>query len=537
MTGTASAGTVLSARGVTVRFGGVTALSGVDIDVPATSITGLIGPNGAGKSTLLGVLSGFIKPQEGTVAFVADDVTHASPQQRARRGLARTFQHPELFAELNVRDHLVLAYRVRRERRRLFSDLYTGRGLAKPSAAERERVDSLIELLDIQELATRPILSLSFGACRLMEVGRALASWPTVILADEPFSGLDRGETERLAAVFSRVVEVEGVAFLLVEHDVDAVLSLSTTVNVLDFGQKIATGTSEEIRADPRVRAAYLGDYDPSETGRSRSKSAADVRIPPVAEGGAAHEVDSPRAEERPLLEVRNLRVFYGQAQALDDVSLDVAEGSALAVLGLNGAGKSTLSRVLSGLVPAREGRIEFGGAETTRQAAHAIRRMGLAYLPEGRGIFPGLSVGDNLKMGVQTLGRADRDDAIERAVRYFPVLGGRVNQLAASLSGGEQQMLSLARALALEPRLVIADEVALGLAPLVVDAVYEALERAREDGISLIIIDQFVQRALGMCDHAMILRRGTVAWQGPSADAAEGVLEHYLGAEAGAVA
>jgi branched-chain amino acid transport system ATP-binding protein len=202
-----------------------------------------------------------------------------------------------------------------------------------------------------------------------------------------------------------------------------------------------------------------------------------------------------------------------------------------VALLGPNGAGKSTLGRALSGLIPITAGRIEMEGQDITRWAAHRRRQAGVAYIPEGRGIFPGLSVIDNLRMAVrQAGGRAEREAAIGKAIELFPVLGSRRLQRAGSLSGGEQQMLALARALAVDPKMVIADEMSLGLAPLVVDAVFEGLDRARKAGITVLLIEQFIHRALEMADHCVILSRGHVGWSGSASAAGPEVLDRYLG-------
>jgi len=250
----------LEARGITMRFGGLVALSDVDITVPPASIVGLVGPNGAGKSTLFGVLSGLLRPTAGTVLMDAQDVTRKSPQSRAARGLARTFQHPELFAGLTVRDHVVLAYRVRHAKGRIWSDLITGRGFRRPPAEETERVDELIDALQIGDIAYQPVAGLPLGMSRLVEIARALAVDPAVLLLDEPSSGLDTRETEQLASTLRRVVDTRGVSLLLVEHDVDLVLGMSHHVHVLDFGVKICDGPPAHVRADPKVRAAYLGE-------------------------------------------------------------------------------------------------------------------------------------------------------------------------------------------------------------------------------------------------------------------------------------
>jgi branched-chain amino acid transport system ATP-binding protein len=231
-----------------------------------------------------------------------------------------------------------------------------------------------------------------------------------------------------------------------------------------------------------------------------------------------------------PLLSVRGLDVRYGESQALFDVSIDVLPGTVLAILGVNGAGKSTLARAVSGLVPPADGRVAFGGQDITGAPAYRIRRLGLTYIPEGRGIFPGLSVIENLRMAVGQERRHERAEAIDRAVDRFPVLGTRRSQRAGSLSGGEQQMLALARALAVSPQLIVADEMSLGLAPLVAESVFQGLEDARQSGVTIVLIEQFVHRALAMADSCVILTRGRVSWSGSAADAGPEVIDRYLG-------
>jgi branched-chain amino acid transport system ATP-binding protein len=231
-----------------------------------------------------------------------------------------------------------------------------------------------------------------------------------------------------------------------------------------------------------------------------------------------------------PILEVRDLEVRYGTSQALFGVSLAVQPGTVLAVLGANGAGKSTLARAVSGLVPPTAGRVMFDGRDVTGLPAHRIRRLGLTHVPEGRGIFPGLSVIDNLRMAVAQEPRGERLGAINRAIERFAVLGARRAQRAGSLSGGEQQMLALARALAVSPKLVIADEMSLGLAPLMAESVFVGIEDARRSGVTIVLIEQFVHRALSMADHCVILTRGQVGWSGPASEAGQEVIDRYLG-------
>jgi branched-chain amino acid transport system ATP-binding protein len=280
-------GSALAAEGITVRFGGLMALNMVSIDVAPGAIAGLVGPNGAGKSTLLGVLSGLLRPNAGQVWLQGEDVTNTSPRARAGRGLARTFQQPELFLGLTVREHLVVAYRARVSPHRMWRDMFDPRSLLPPSKAENERIDGLLEMLRLTRVAKAPVAALPLGILRLVEVARALASDPQVLLLDEPLSGLDIKASENLLGVFRQIVAQADppLSLILVEHDVAAVLSLSDQVFVLDFGERIAAGTPEQIRQDPAVRAAYLGDSDPPQ--RTSSPVVAPAQAPPpVVEGG-----------------------------------------------------------------------------------------------------------------------------------------------------------------------------------------------------------------------------------------------------------
>ena len=535
---------VLEAHDVTVRFGGLTALSEVSIRVPRGEIIGLLGPNGAGKSTLLGVLSGDVTPKSGRVTLDGRSVTRTPPQNRVRLGLARTFQHPEVYGELTVWQHLALAYRLRRQPSRVWSDPFTGRFL-RACAPEDKDIAQLLSALGLAEVAHTPLANLPLGVSRLVELGRALATEPSVVMLDEPSSGLDAEESKRLAAVLTSIVADRGTSFLLVEHDVEMVFGLSSRVSVLDFGSLIAEGTPPEVQADARVRSAYLGELAPAESvadpaelvagpGESVAGPVPSVAgpVPSVARPAGFAVGSAAGSPADVLLEVRGLRVKYGNAVALGGLSLTAARGSVTALLGSNGAGKSTLARALVGLVPAAAGTIHFDGADISRMSPRQINKLGLAYLPEGRGVFPTLTVNENLSMAVQRLPANERSAAIDHAVELFPVLGERRRQLAGTLSGGQQQMLSLARVLARAPRLLIADEVSIGLAPVIVDEVFAALKRAIADGVSVILIEQFVHRALELADTCHIMRRGSVVWSGAAADARAEVIEHYLGSD-----
>jgi branched-chain amino acid transport system ATP-binding protein len=229
-------------------------------------------------------------------------------------------------------------------------------------------------------------------------------------------------------------------------------------------------------------------------------------------------------------LEIDGLGVSYDGARALTGVDLRVEPGQTTAVLGANGAGKSSLAAAIAGVVIPQRGRIRIDGTDVTRWTSHRRSRTGVAYVPEGRGIFPHLTVVDNLRAMLRTaVAQAERSAALDRALEMFPVLGERRRQAAGTLSGGEQQMLALARVLAAPPRLLVADEMSLGLAPRMVDVVFDALARAKTDGVTIVLVEQYVERALALADSAVLLRHGEMAWSGPADRAGEEVRSRYL--------
>ena len=248
---------LLQAHEVSKRFAGITALGAVSLDVGEGEIVGLIGPNGAGKTTFFNCLLGLLKPDGGTVTFAGRDLTRIPTHRRARLGIGRTFQRIELFTGMTVREHFLVAERVRNGRGSLLKDLFF---LGRPTADENQRSQAVIDLLGLTAVADRTVESLSLGAGRLVEVGRALMTQPKLLLLDEPSSGLDREETAELARTLLTVQRDRGIAILLVEHDVDFVRGFVERVYVLDFGTLIASGETQSVFADSAVRKAYLGD-------------------------------------------------------------------------------------------------------------------------------------------------------------------------------------------------------------------------------------------------------------------------------------
>jgi branched-chain amino acid transport system ATP-binding protein len=247
---------LLDARGVTVRFGGINALTDVTLDVDAGEAVGLVGPNGAGKTTLFNCLLGVIRPNRGQVLFEGRDLARMPTFRRARLGIGRTFQRVELFAGMTAREHLLVAERSRRGDGSLLKDMLNK---GRPRAEEIEVADATLALLGIERFAEQPVESLTLGQSRLVELGRALVCEPKLLLLDEPSSGLDVGETMALAKVLADVQAQRGTAVLLVEHDLDLVRRAVTRLHVLDFGRTIASGTCADVLREEAVITAYLG--------------------------------------------------------------------------------------------------------------------------------------------------------------------------------------------------------------------------------------------------------------------------------------
>jgi branched-chain amino acid transport system ATP-binding protein len=247
---------LLEASDISKRFGGITALSQLSLMVDEGEAVGLVGPNGAGKTTLFNCLLGLLRPDTGTVVFDGHDLTGMPIYRRARLGIGRTFQRLELFTEMTTREHLLVAERARHRTGSLWRDLLNKGG---PSADELLRVDRMLELLGIGDVADVPAEALSLGHGRVVELGRALMTEPRLLLLDEPSSGLDRTETAALAAVLDRIRSERGTAVLLVEHDLELVQRVVNRLYVLDFGQLIAEGETTAVMSDAGVRKAYLG--------------------------------------------------------------------------------------------------------------------------------------------------------------------------------------------------------------------------------------------------------------------------------------
>ena len=488
--------TMLRVRDLTVRFGGIVALDRVSLDLNRGEILGLIGPNGAGKTTLFNCISGVVRPDTGSIYFDNHSLTYAPVHERARLGVARTFQNLQLWGSMTVEENLIVPMDAL-GRRNTFSDALYLPFSGYAERASRERARAILHVLDLDRYARTIAGDLPAGIQRRVELARALAMRPRLVLLDEPAAGLDAQETAHLAEVLHAVRQRFHVSMLLVDHDMSLVMRVCDYVYVLDFGKMLARGEPSAIRNDPKVIAAYLGEESKKLTGEVQTVATA-------------------KRDERPLLEVSKLAAGYGGLEVIRDINLTVRPGEVVACIGANGAGKTTTLRAISGMIHPRAGRVMFAGKDVTGSTAERISKRGLIHIPEGRGLFPNLSVEDTLRLVSNTAGR---EVDISPAFKLFPKLRERRNQLVGTLSGGEQQMVALARAILSDPRLVMIDEMSQGLAPTVVRQLFEIIRVFRDEGIAVLLVEQFVESALDVADRAYVFEHGTIGLSGPAVE------------------
>jgi len=489
----------LQVDGVTKTFGGVTAVDDMSWAAPDGAAIGIIGPNGAGKSTLLKLLAGVLRPDRGAVRFQGEPLSRA-PHRVARAGIAMAHQTPRPFRSLSVRDNVRVAVQ---------------RSWRRPSGGagqQHVQADEVLERCGLAGQAAIPAGALGLLDLKRLEVARALALQPAVLLLDEVAAGLNGRDLDQAIALIAGIREA-GTTIVVVEHIDRVIRDLVDRVLVLDWGRLIADGTPAEIAADDEVRRVYLGT---------------------AAAGPAERRVARPRPA--PVVELTDVSARYGDVLALSEISVGIGAGEVVGILGANGAGKSTLASVLSGHQPASVGSVRAFGADVTGTATHLRARAGIAHCPEGRHVFADLTVGENLDVAVPP--RVRSAEALRRlnlVQSIFPKLADRRGQLAGTLSGGEQQMLSIGRALMTDPKLLICDELSLGLAPVAIDSIYAALREIAASGVMLIVIEQDVRRCLQIADWVYVLLRGRLSYQGrPDALTDEQYLDSvYFGRQA----
>lgn len=485
----ASQGPVLVASGIVKTFGGLRAVQDVDITVSDRTLHALIGPNGAGKTTAFNLLSGLYVPDSGEVKLLGQSIAGLSPEEIARAGIGRSFQITNLFPTLDVEENIRLAVQARDPAR--FNPWRSAHDIPQVN----ERTQEMLRYLGLAGMERAEAGSLSYGGQRLLDMGLALASHPCILLLDEPLAGLSAAERERIGNIIKRISH--DLPVLLVEHDIDRVFQLADHVTVMNNGQVLLDGDVEAARSSKTVQEVYIGSGAASVAAKARETA----------------------ASVSPLLVAQGVNTFYGKSHILNNVDLTVRQNEIVALLGRNGAGKSTLLKTLTGIAPASSGSIRLNGVELVGLPSAAIARNGVGYVPQGRGLFAGMSVSQNLELGrLRRMTGQGVHWSEERVFDYFPRLRERLDTPADYLSGGEQQMLAVARALSGDVRILLLDEPFEGLAPAVVETLFETFDRLRQE-VAIVIVDHHLDLALALSDTTVALERGRVIHVGPSAD------------------
>ena len=482
-----SSAPILTATAIEKSFGGIHAVRKVDLQVRDRTLHALIGPNGAGKTTAFNLISGLFEPDQGEIKLAGRSISGLSPEKITRAGIGRSFQITNLFPSLTVGENVRLAVQAR-DRARFSGWTYAhGRGRVNQQTAE------IIKTMGLAGVEEAEAASLSYGGQRLLDMSLALATRPRLLLLDEPLAGLAAAERDRVGNLIKQISA--DIPVLLVEHDIDRVFSLADAVTVMNDGEVLVDGSVGDARDSPRVQEIYIGSGTHALASRQRASA----------------------AREAALLSVEGINTFYGKSHILRNVSFDVKEHEIVALLGRNGAGKSTLLKTIVGITPPASGEITLAGHALARRPSAEITRRGVSYVPQGRGLFAGMSVADNLELG--RLKRRNGEGMYwdeERIFAFFPRIKERWRSPADYLSGGEQQMVAVARALSGDTRVLLLDEPFEGLAPAIVEELFEAFDKLRQE-VSIVIVDHHLDLALALSDRTVALETGQVTHVGPS--------------------
>ncbi len=490
-------------RHVTKYFGSLAAVDNVSFSLERGQTLGIMGPNGAGKSTLMNLIMGVYSLSKGDVYFDGEKISGLSTSTISSRGIGRTYQIPQPFPTMTVLENL------------LVGDLYAGRhGSMK---AGRERARQILDQVNLSRRENTVGAELGLLDLKRLELAKALSLNPKLLLLDEIAGGLIDREVDELQYLLDDLKK-SGMTLIIIEHVLNVMFAHSDKILVLNFGQPLAEGKPDEIVKNEQVIEVYLGE----EAGPKEDDD--DIR-----------QAAQTKSQERPLLQISNLNAGYGSFQALFDVSLDIYKGEIVGLIGLNGAGKSTLIRAISRQIRWLSGDIVFKDRSLASMQPHDVTGMGIAQCIEGRKIFPRMTVKENLEIGAYpTRARQEREATLGRVFKLFPRLRERQAQLGGTLSGGEQQMLAIGRAIMSLPDLIIFDEISLGLAPLIIEDLYHAIREINAAGTTVFLVEQNVHRSLDIADRAFILERGRISLSGTSAELSQNkdVQEAYFGFE-----
>jgi branched-chain amino acid transport system ATP-binding protein len=508
---------ILALTDIAVDFGGVRALAGLSLSVQAGSLHGLVGPNGAGKTTAMNVISGLVKPSGGSMTF-QDAPFAPKPHRLAAQGLARSFQASGVVDSLSALDNVLLGG---------FSATRAGIvscALRLPRAMREERAlrthaEAVLDTVAYVGSLRARMADLSAWQRRQIEIARALMSDPKLLLLDEPAAGLTANEVGSLKALMRRLCD-DAMSILLIEHNVPLVFTLCDEVTAMAQGRDIAHGTPQAVRGHTDVIQSYLG------AGSRHAVPAAPRSTP----SGALSTV----------LKLEDVSAGYGATVALHGIGIEIRAGEAVALFGPNGAGKTTLLNTIVGERRAMTGTVTWQGKRIDGLPAQSIVRQGIGIVPQGRAVMERQSVEDNLVISTTglRLGRRERQQRLDEIYVQFPSLSLRRTSHGASLSGGERQMLAIAKALIRRPALLLLDEPSIGLAPTIVDEVQRIVAELNAKGLTVLIGEQSVDWVLPIAHRAYAIAAGRIVAEGsPEALSNADVLAaQYLGAQEGVV-
>jgi branched-chain amino acid transport system ATP-binding protein len=476
---------LLEVNNITKHFGAVLAVDDLSFSLDEGKVLGIMGPNGSGKTTLLNLIMGVYSHDRGEIRFAGKRISGLSNNEISRLGIGRTYQIPQPFHRMNVLENIMIG------------ELYGGKHQSTHSA--RDKAMAVIARVGLHDKTETEAGKLGLLDLKRLELARALSLRPRLLLLDEIAAGLVSGEVKMLQSLILELKQ-EGYTILLIEHVLNVMFDLSDRILVLNFGERVAEGSPEEIADNPQVHDIYLGT-------KETDKEASPVPVTELA---------PTETKSSKLLTLQNVNAGYGDFQALFDVSLDISEGEIVTLIGVNGAGKTTLIKCINRQIPLISGEIIFRGKSIVGSQPHDIIELGIAQCIEGRKLFPELTVHENVEMGAYcSRARKERKSTIDRVYDLFPILADRRNQIASTLSGGEQQMLAIGRALMGLPELIMFDEISLGLAPLIIENLYEAMVNINRQGTTVLLVEQNVHRSLAVADRAYIIERGRIALSG----------------------
>jgi ABC-type branched-subunit amino acid transport system ATPase component len=477
----------LVAQGVSKHFGGVRAVHEVSLSIKSLGLHALIGPNGAGKTSLFNLISGLYSLDTGSIRLGDKVLGKEDPSATCQAGLSRSFQITNLFKGLSVHENLRLSVMARDGGR--FAMLRR----ADTLQTTEQQTSELIEFLGVDGMQSAVAEDLSYGGQRLVDMGLALGSAPSMLLLDEPLAGLSANERERIGLLIRHLAN--HIAVLLVEHDVDRVFELSDRITVMSMGEVLVEGTSEHIQADHRVREIYIGSGTEA----------------------LARKVVPTRVGEKTAIQVNGIEAFYGKSHILSGIGFEAKEGEVLAILGRNGAGKSTLLKSLIGMARLGAGEVQIDQQSISAPVPEVMARLGIAFVPQGRRLFPGLTVRDNLMLGrLKRSNNGKNNWSDERIFDVFPRLKERYDVNVESLSGGEQQMVAIARALSGYVKVLLLDEPFEGLSPAMTEEVFNAILKLKGE-VTMLIVDHNLDLTLALSDRALVLDRGRISHLGPA--------------------